>query len=248
MATTSWGKEARWYDEHLADPDSYHAQVILPNLSRIMDLKLGERVLDVACGTGFFSKEFVKAGAKVIGLDIGKELIAVAQKAVPEATFIVGKAHELSKISDQSIDKISLVLAIQNIKEVRETFAECKRVLVPTGKLVLVMNHPVLRIPKGSQWGFDEETKEQYRRIDSYMTERTLEMDMHPGKNPDSKTISFHRPLQFYGKALSAAGLAITRLEEWISHKKSEAGPRQKEEDRMRKEIPLFMMIEARPF
>jgi hypothetical protein len=52
--------------------------------------------------------------------------------------------------------------------------------------------------------------------------------------------------MQDYMKALSSAGFAITRIEEWISHKKSEKGPRQEAEDRARKEFPLFLAIEAR--
>ncbi len=67
---------------------------------------------------------------------------------------------------------------------------------------------------------------------------------MHPGKGDNEVTVSFHRPLQYYVKLARAAGFSISRLEEWISHKSSEAGPRKKEEDRIRKEIPLFMMIE----
>jgi hypothetical protein len=40
--------------------------------------------------------------------------------------------------------------------------------------------------------------------------------------------------------------LAITRLEEWISHKTSEEGPKKKIEDDARKEIPLFMCLEMK--
>jgi ubiquinone/menaquinone biosynthesis C-methylase UbiE len=243
---TSWGKEAEWYSEHLTDPDSYHAQVILPNLMRILDIQKGEKVLDLACGTGFFSQVFQAEGATVTGVDIGAELIAFARKSVPEAKFFVSGAHDLTIVPTASQDAISLILAIQNIREIKEMLAECKRVLKPTGRMVIVMNHPVFRVPKGSAWGWDETALKQYRRIDAYMSEKTLEMLMHPGKNK-SATISFHRPIQFYVKAFSAAGFAVTRLEEWISHKKSENGPRQKEEDRMRKEIPLFMMMEIRP-
>jgi hypothetical protein len=71
---------------------------------------------------------------------------------------------------------------------------------------------------------------------------------MNPGAKPgESKltTISFHRPLQAYVKALHAAGFAISRLEEWTSHKKSEKGPRQDSENKSRKEIPLFMCLEC---
>jgi ubiquinone/menaquinone biosynthesis C-methylase UbiE len=246
-AETSWGGVAEWYAGHLSKPDSYHSTVILPNLMRIVSPKKGETILDLACGTGFFSKGFQAAGAIVTGIDIGKELIEYAAKQVAGATFIVTPSDDLRAIASATQNKIVCVLAIQNIQKVKETFTECRRVLKPGGAFYIVMNHPVFRIPKSSSWGFDEKEKKQYRRIDAYMTEKTIGIEMHPGqKMSHDTTVSFHRPLQYYFKLLANAGFSVTRLEEWISDKSSEEGPRQKEEDRMRKEIPLFMMIEAR--
>ena len=113
----------------------------------------------------------------------------------------------------------------------------------------MVINHPAFRIPKRSSWGWDEKESKQYRRIDAYMSDEKIEIDMKPGEEMVSKkafTVSFHRPLQVYFKALNKAGFAVTRLEEWISHKSSQPGPRSAEEDRTRKEIPMFLCIEAR--
>ena len=78
------------------------------------------------------------------------------------------------------------------------------------------------------------------------MSESKTEIKMHPGEKPTEVTVSFHRPLQVYFKSLKKAGLAVTGLEEWISNKKSESGPRKLIEDKARKEIPLFMMLECR--
>ena len=69
---------------------------------------------------------------------------------------------------------------------------------------------------------------------------------MHPGEGSKDVTYSFHRSIQDYSKALAGAGFAITKIEEWISHRVSEKGPRKTEEDRVRKEFPLFMCIETR--
>ena len=68
---------------------------------------------------------------------------------------------------------------------------------------------------------------------------------MHPGQAKKSFTVSFHRPLQVYTKVLGKHGFAITRIEEWISHRISQKGPRSEAEDVARKEIPLFMYCEA---
>ncbi len=103
----------------------------------------------------------------------------------------------------------------------------------------------------GGQPTSSQATPKMFRRTDSYMSDAQIKVDMTPGEKVVEKkkfTISFHRPLQSYFKALNKAGFAVTRLEEWISHKKSQVGLRGAEEDRMRKEIPMFLMIESRKF
>ncbi|MBA3551135.1 methyltransferase domain-containing protein, partial [Patescibacteria group bacterium] len=234
---TSWGSVAEWYAKHLEDKDSYHSQVVLPNILRVLDIQKGQQVLDLACGTGFFSEAFHAAGAQVIGVDIGKELIDTAREHTSkDITFIVSKAHELKDIKNKSIDKIAIILAIQNIKEVKDVFVEARRVLKQGCSLVVVMNHPMFRIPGGSSWEWSQD--KEYRRIDYYLSEKSSEIIMHPGRDIREVTVSFHRPLQYYVKLARNAGFNIIRIEEWISHKSSEKGPRQKEEDRLRKEIP----------
>lgn len=251
---TSWGDVADWYNELLEqDPDSYQRKVILPNLLRLLKLQRGETVLDLGCGQGFFAREFWKAGANVIGVDISPELIALAQKNLPHDAqrsdhwlrFSVAPANQLPFIKDDSIDKVTLVMAIQNIEDIDGVFRECHRVLKPAGKMYLVLNHPTFRIPQGSSWGYDESAKVQYRRVDRYLSEARVKIQMHPGDNPYQHTITFHRPLQLYFKMLHRNRFCVSRLEEWISHRRSQVGPRAAAEDRARKEIPLFLAIEA---
>ena len=115
------------------------------------------------------------------------------------------------------------------------------------GRFIFVLNHPAFRVLKRTSWGFDESVGMQYRRVDGYLSGAKIAVDMHPGKQGGTKTVSYHRSMQDFFKALHGAGFAASRLEEWISHKKSGKGPRQKAEDTARKEIPLFMCIEARP-
>jgi ubiquinone/menaquinone biosynthesis C-methylase UbiE len=252
---TSWNKVASWYDELLKNDDSYQSKVILPNLLRVLDLKKEEKVYDLACGQGYFANVFAHVGADVVASDLSKKLIETARKdAKPASTqgggkinFYITPAHRAQFLKDGSIDTIVIVLAIQNIENVGEVFAECNRVLKDKGRIVLVLNHPAFRVPQGSDWYFADGV--QSRIVSKYLSESKLNIDMTPGeKNPKKKimTISFHRSLQYYMKQLAKNGFAITRLEEWISHKQSGAGPRQLAEDKARKEIPMFMCIEVK--
>jgi len=246
---TSWGPVAGWYDELLSDNDTYQAKVILPNLLRILPPK-DKKIIDIACGQGFFSKIYAEGGADVLGVDISPELIAKANEFAGEKLkFEIADATNLSSTKDNSFDAAIIVLALQNIKELSGTIKEASRVLVRGGVLVLVLNHPCFRILKNSSWGYDETQKVQYRRVDAYGRPFSSEIVMNPGTKESEKpvyTVSFHRPLQEYVKALVGAGLLITGLEEWISHKKSESGPRAEAEDTARKEFPMFLTIIAK--
>lgn len=244
--STSWGGVAHWYDSLLAGDDTYQARVILPNILRAMAIKKNEKVLDLACGQGFFTRAFFRDGADATGVDLGKQLILIAKKESPkEIKYFPHSAEDLSLFEDNSFEKIAIVLAIQNIEAPHKVFKECARVLAPGGKLFIVLNHPAFRVPKASSWGYDEETKTQYRRIDSYMSESKVEIDMNPSKHDSKTTLSFHRPLQYYFKTLANSGFVVARLEEWLSHRESEIGPRKKAEDKARMEIPMFLFLEV---
>lgn len=243
--STSWGRVAEWYDQVIQDDDSYQNAVVLPNLLRVMNVQPGERVFDLACGQGFFAREFARAGASVVASDISPELIALAKKTDAAIEYHVSPAQESSFVPDASVDKISVVLALQNMEHVERVMRECKRVIKPGGKMFFVLNHPTFRVPGASDWGWDEKKRTQFRRVERYMTEFKYRVQMHPGSDPDEVTYSFHRPMQLYVKHLSRAGFALTHLEEWVSNRKSNSGPRAGAENKVRNEIPLFMCIEA---
>lgn len=245
MPDTSWTKVAEWYNEHLAGDDTYHAKVVLPNVLRLVAPQAGDSILDIACGQGYFSRAFHKAGATVTGIDLGPDLIDIARKQSPaEITYEVGSAADLSRFGAEEFNKATIILALQNIQEYQAALKECARVLTPRGQLCIVLNHPAFRIPQKTSWQYDEQRHQQFRRVDEYLSESRAAINMEPGKGAKGQhTFSFHRPLQAYSKAFEKAGFAITRLEEWVSHRVSEAGPRKQAEDKSRKEIPLFMCL-----
>lgn len=244
--TTSWGEVAGWYDEHLTGHDTYHEKVLLPNLLRLVEPTKNEVIVDLACGQGYFTRPLAAVGVSMIGIDISEDLIAIARTKSPNIAYHVGTAEDLSMLESESADKVLIVLAIQNIEHIERLFSETTRILKTGGALHIIMNHPAFRIPKQSSWHYDDKKKVQYRRIDQYLSESRSAIEMHPGKKDSPQTLSFHRPLQYYFKLLNKAGFAVDRLEEWISHKDSDSGPRAIAENKARKEIPLFLYLRAK--
>ena len=120
--------------------------------------------------------------------------------------------------------------------------------------MIVVMMHPCFRVPRQSDWIWEDRGSggvgEQGRVIKQYLSSSKVDIQTHPGLaahgKDDSTTPHFHRPLQAYINTLGNAGLLIDHIEEWISHKVSQPGPKKAALDRARKEIPMFLAVRAR--
>lgn len=246
MINTDWDNVSSWYNKYLEGGDTYQAKVIAPNLLRVLNIKKGETVLDLACGQGYFSRLVKEAGGNVLGVDLSKELISLARQKFSDISFEVAPASD-TKLKKESFDTVFTVLAFENIKNIDEVVSEIKRVLKKQGKFVLVMLHPAFRIPQYSDWGFDTKKGVQFRRTDKYLSEIKIDIETNPYKSSKKVvTTTFHRPLQWYTKIFKKHGLYIVGIEEWISHKKSQPGARQVAEDSARKEFPMFLTLEIK--
>ncbi len=246
LKSTTWGHVAGWYHEHVSESeDTYHEKVIKPSLLHALGDVRGKQILDVACGQGFFSRALHAAGAHVTGIDIAPELIEIAKKAGPaDISYLVASADRIP-LPDESFDVAICVLALQNIKNLSGTLAQVSKLLKKGGIFATVLNHPAFRIPRRSHWGYDSDVKVQFRRLDGYLSESSHTIQMHPGSDPSATTMSYHRPLQVYVEQLAKHGFSVVGLEEWVSHKESEKGPKSEAENRARKEFPMFLMIKA---
>ena len=247
---TDWGDVADWYDQLVGDAGSeYQREVVFPGVTRLLDGKEGQTLLDVACGQGVLCRLLHEKGLKPTGVDAATALIQHArERSDPSITFIDADATQLlshPSIGAEAFDAATCILAIQNINPLGPVFAGVARALKPRGRLVIAMMHPCFRGPKETHWGWDEEKSSQYRRVDRYLLPRKEPITTHPGKDPGVYTWTFHRPIESYIEALRGAGLFVDAIEEWPSHKTSDSGPRAQAENIARREIPLFMAIRA---
>jgi len=242
---TDWGDVASWYDQLVGESGSeYHREVVLPGILRLLALAPGENAVDIACGQGVLCRILSDRGIATTGVDAAAELIRSARDRGPESIkYFIGDALKLNFLPEASFSAAACVLAIQNMHPIQPVFTGVSRLLKPMGRFVTVMMHPAFRGPKETSWGWDDKAKVQYRRVDRYLIPRKSPIVTHPGKDPDTYTWTFHKPLELYVRAMRNAGLLIDALEEWPSHKTSEAGPRAHAENTARKEIPMFMAI-----
>ncbi len=244
----SWDAAEEWYGNLVGEKGHhYHQTLLLPNIVRLLALKEKESLLDLGCGNGILARHLPK-GVEYVGIDSAKGLLNTAKKEIPHATFILADASQKLPLQKTDFDAVIFVLSLQNMDNREGAIREAASHLKPKGKLLLILNHPCFRIPRQSDWGYDEATKIQYRKMNGYMSAMKIPIATHPGKGKHSpETYSYHDPLSTYTKWLQENGLAIVAMEEWCSDKESQGG-RARAENRARKEFPLFLALVCQNF
>jgi demethylmenaquinone methyltransferase/2-methoxy-6-polyprenyl-1,4-benzoquinol methylase len=96
----------------------------------------GERVLDLAAGTGTSSVPFVRAGAQVVPTDFSLGMLEAGKAARPRLPFTAGDAVRLP-FADASFDAVSISFGLRNVVDPDTALREMLRVTRPEGRLVI---------------------------------------------------------------------------------------------------------------
>ena len=138
----------QWAAEGKGEEMEAHHISITEQTLAMMDLKPGERVLDLGCGTGWTSRMIAKAVAngdmpgQVVGLDVADEMIRRARSASADydnAMFVVGSALEIPW-EENHFDKVLSVESFYYYSDQERALAELFRVLAPKGELYILIN------------------------------------------------------------------------------------------------------------
>jgi demethylmenaquinone methyltransferase/2-methoxy-6-polyprenyl-1,4-benzoquinol methylase len=104
--------------------------------------RTGQRVLDLATGTGDLAFAAAARGARVVGLDVTHRMIELARQKSDRAHFIVGDMLALP-FPVGSFDIVTTGYGLRNVPDLAQAIDEISRVLVPGGQaLSLDFNRP----------------------------------------------------------------------------------------------------------
>ena len=100
----------------------------------LLDLKPGERVLDLAAGTAVSTEELAKSGAWCVACDFSQGMLAAgAHRNVPK---VVGDAMHLP-FADETFDAVTISYGLRNVHDFEAGLREMARVTKPGGRLVV---------------------------------------------------------------------------------------------------------------
>ncbi len=137
-----WDKAAAYYED-------YWSRQLEPAQTRLLalaDLKAGERVLDVACGTGLVTLPAAAAvgpAGAVVGTDISEQMVTqvrsqAAEQNLAHARFARMDAESLD-FPDESFDVALCALGLMYVPDPLAAFREMQRVLKPGGRAVVAV-------------------------------------------------------------------------------------------------------------
>jgi len=136
-----------WAEEGKGEEmEQHHASIVEPTIA-MMNLKAGERVLDLGCGAGWATRLLARQVAggehgQAVGLDISDEMIARARtssKGVENAMYVWGSAQEIPW-QEEYFDKVLSVESFYYYTDQSKVLEEVLRVLAPGGAAYILIN------------------------------------------------------------------------------------------------------------
>lgn len=94
-------------------------------------------VLDVACGTGDMAVELLRQGCSVTGVDLSKDMMAIAKRKAPQAEYRLADVERLP-FGDASFDAVTCAFGVRNFVHLEQGLHEMLRVLKPGGRMVIL--------------------------------------------------------------------------------------------------------------
>lgn len=240
MTQASYNDIAQWYDQFLRERPVYK-EVILPSLLALVGEVEGEVICDLACGQGWVARELAQRGARVTGLDLAPNLLALAQRYEEQEPlgieYIQGDAQHAEGLNDQQFTGCVCVLALINIPDLQATFQSVRRILKPGGWLVFAISHPCFETPHARWTSLSDPEHPLGRIVTGYFDERQWFSSNPNGVR--SRVGDYHRMLSTYLNQLAAAGFTLERtLEPAPSAKQAERVPGNRE-------VPTLLLIRA---
>ncbi len=215
----SWNEMAEWFDTRQGDAgDRWHSELIYPCVKKMAGNVAGLRTLDLACGNGSLTSWLKRQGARVTGTDATLELLQHARRRESESPqgieYVHCDAARLEFAATAEFDLVTCTMALMDMPDAERPIREIARVMKPDGRALICISHPCFDVPANAEWivetGDDGKTS-VWRKVRRY---REIFAGPIGWSNKDFYTLTYHRPLQWYFRALHSAGLCVTAFEE----------------------------------
>ena len=220
----AWEANASIWDARMGDTGNDFFNVLCwPAITRLLEPKAGQHILDIACGNGLTSRHLAALGAQVTAFDFSTNLIDLAKKRSPNESItyhVLDATDELAMLELLSptapFDGALSNMALFDIAEIEPIFRALQRLLKPGAAFVFSLTHPAFNnascVHLAERWD-DGEIHTRYAvKISQYMT--PSQAHGLALRNQPKAQIYFDRPLQDYLNMGFCNGFVLDGFEE----------------------------------
>ena len=245
----AWDVAAAAWDEFVETGlDYWRTEVHGPALLAACDELQDQRVLDLGCGQGWFSRQLAQRGAQVVGIDFSAAQLANARRH--EAAHPLGidcRQLDAALVDAQwppgSFDLVTACMALHDSPDAARILTAVRRVQTPAGRCAFSIVHPVAAAPV-HEWLRDDHGQKQGLWIDGYFDSGPYVAEWNMAwLTTHWATPQWHRTLSEWGTLVTEAGFVIARIDEPRPTREQAAGsPSMKPATR----VPYFLFIVLR--
>jgi ubiquinone/menaquinone biosynthesis C-methylase UbiE len=220
-----WNDKAEFWDNLHGDAGNrFHRTLVSPAVEKLLALQAGERVLDIACGSGQMARRLAELGAQVTAVDFSQALIDKAQARGQSGgePIVYGVADatsetELAALGEGGFDAAVCTMALMDMPVIAPLYRAVHRLLRDGGRLVVATSHPAFNSNNPIFYG--ENADDNGKIILTTGVKIRAYLDIPPTKavgapNEPNPHNYYHRPLhELLGEGF-AAGLVVDGIEE----------------------------------
>jgi 2-polyprenyl-3-methyl-5-hydroxy-6-metoxy-1,4-benzoquinol methylase len=147
--TPVWERLAGYWDETIGDGNGYEDFLVQPYSEKLLDLKPGEKVLDIACGGARFTRRMASLGVNIVAVDHSSVFIERAKKRTTENVdkidYRVINATDrdaLLALGKRDFDAAVCTMSLMDIASIEPMISALSELLKPGGRFVFSTLHP----------------------------------------------------------------------------------------------------------
>jgi ubiquinone/menaquinone biosynthesis C-methylase UbiE len=216
-----WNTNAKFWDSRMGEGNDFHKMLIEPTQLRLLNIKEGDKILDVACGNGQFARKMAELGANVTAVDFSDRFIAIAKSKgthnIEYHVIDVTSEADLKKLTNNTYDSIVCTMALMDIENIDTLINHLPKMLKKEGAFVFSILHPCFNSGENTliyeRDDLGGEVKGRYYvKICNYLIEKS-EMGIGMIGQPKPQYY-FHRPVSTYLKYFFKNGFILDAYEE----------------------------------
>lgn len=217
-----WNQNAAFWDENMANGNSFQRLLIAPASERLLALQPGENVLEIACGNGVFARRMAQLGVHVVATDFSEQLLERARARPSEGIdyqwLDATREEQIIALGKQRFDAAVCNMAIMDMAEIDPLMRGIRQVVRPGGRFVFSLTHPCFN-HAGMSLCLEESPLVDGELVMTYFVKVSTYLHNRPQKGiamvgQPALQYYFDRPLHVLFNACFNAGLVLDGLEE----------------------------------